>query len=189
VPKDASAPGSLELVRSFVNSVDLEKPGELDALSSVEAARVWLADAGLGSGDVHAAELPGLRKLRDALRAELLAHTGEGSPEETRRTLIGALEGAAARVVFNPSGDWAVRLEPNSADPGWQLRDSVAAAIYDAVRDGNWKRLKACRKHSCLYAFYDRSKNGSGAWCSMETCGNRVKAQRRRVRERKTSSF
>jgi len=185
--KDASAPGSLELVRAFVNSVDLEAPGELDGLSSVPEARVWLADVGLGAGGVREDELPGLRALREALRAELLAHNGEGVATAAWESLAQALDGAAARVVFGSDG--AARLEPRAGDAGWQLRDSLAAAVYDALRDGTWQRLKACRKGSCLYAFYDRSKNGSGAWCSMETCGNRAKAERRRVRERKTSSF
>lgn len=187
MPKDASAPGSLELIRAFVNSVDLEKPSELDALASAGAARLWLADAGLGVGDVREGELPALRTLREAIRTELVAHTGEGSAHESWGSLVRALEGAAAQIVFSPDG--TVRLEARAGGSGRELRDSLAAAVYDAVQSGTWSRLKACRKHSCLYAFYDRSKNGSGAWCSMETCGNRAKAERRRVRARKTSSF
>ncbi|MDQ6827151.1 MAG: CGNR zinc finger domain-containing protein, partial [Candidatus Eremiobacteraeota bacterium] len=58
----------------------------------------------------------------------------------------------------------------------------VLATMYDAIRVNQWQRLKACRKHSCLWAFYDRSKNGSRIWCDMAICGNRVKAQRRRKR-------
>jgi predicted RNA-binding Zn ribbon-like protein len=185
MPKDASAPGSLELVRSFVNSVDLERPSVLDAFSSVDTARVWLVEAGLG-GELHEAELSGLRALRETLRMELLAHNGDGSNTKSWLELARSLEGVALHVLL--ASDGSVRLEPRPGDPGLQLRDSLAAAIYDAVRDGSWARLKACRKHSCRYAFYDRSKNGSGAWCNMDTCGNRVKAERRRARERKAAS-
>jgi predicted RNA-binding Zn ribbon-like protein len=49
---------------------------------------------------------------------------------------------------------------------------------------GTWARLRACRKATCRFAYYDRTKNGSRAWCSMSTCGNQEKAQRRRQRER-----
>lgn len=56
VPKDSSAPGALELVRSFVNSIDLERPETLDAFADLGGARVWLADAGL---DPAGLELPG----------------------------------------------------------------------------------------------------------------------------------
>jgi predicted RNA-binding Zn ribbon-like protein len=58
----------------------------------------------------------------------------------------------------------------------------LLAIVYDAMRRGEWSRLKACRKPNCRRAYYDRSKNGSGAWCSMAVCGNRMKAKRRRLK-------
>jgi predicted RNA-binding Zn ribbon-like protein len=45
--------------------------------------------------------------------------------------------------------------------------------VHDAQLTGDWLRLKACRQ--CQYAFYDRSRNRSAAWCSMSICGNRSK--------------
>ena len=53
--------------------------------------------------------------------------------------------------------------------------------VRDAQRDGSWKRLKACRNDECLWAFYDRSHAGRGAWCDMATCGNRIKNRNLRV--------
>jgi predicted RNA-binding Zn ribbon-like protein len=35
-----------------------------------------------------------------------------------------------------------------------------------------------------MWAFYDRSKNRSGHWCSMRVCGNRAKARQFRERRR-----
>ena len=61
---------------------------------------------------------------------------------------------------------------------------SMLALVYDALGEGTWQRMRACRKSSCKFAYYDRSKNGSRAWCSMAVCGNREKAQRRRSRDR-----
>ena len=37
------------------------------------------------------------------------------------------------------------------------------------------RRLKACRKESCGWVFYDHSRNRSSNWCSMTICGNRTK--------------
>ena len=45
-----------------------------------------------------------------------------------------------------------------------------------------WKRLKTCRDEHCRVAFYDKSRNRSRAWCSMEVCGNREKARSFRQR-------
>jgi predicted RNA-binding Zn ribbon-like protein len=44
--------------------------------------------------------------------------------------------------------------------------------------------MKACRAEDCRWAFYDRSRNRSRAWCSMRECGNRAKARSYRARQR-----
>lgn len=186
MPKDSSAPGSLELVRSFVNSIDLERPETLDAFADLGGARVWLADAGLDSAGLDPAGLLELQALRETMRAALLAHTGEGDERATWEALAKQLGSVRLEVSFAPTGQ--AELGPAERSGALGLRGALAAAVYDSLRDGTWRRLKVCRKHSCLFAFYDRTKNGSGAWCSMETCGNRVKAQRRRARERGVAS-
>ena len=72
MPKDSTAPGSLELVRSFVNSIDLEHPETLDAFADLASARVWLTDAGVDPAglapavQVRLADEPGGRRRRDA---------------------------------------------------------------------------------------------------------------------------
>jgi predicted RNA-binding Zn ribbon-like protein len=52
---------------------------------------------------------------------------------------------------------------------------AVVAAVLDAERTGTWARLKACRKDSCGWVFFDHSRNRSSNWCSMTICGNRTK--------------
>jgi predicted RNA-binding Zn ribbon-like protein len=183
VTKDASAPGALELVRSFVNSVDLEHPEELDALADLGAARLWLADAGLDPAGLELPSLADLREMREALRGALLANNGDGDEQTTWQVLVAQFRSVRLEVRFAPMAGQA-ELEPAVATGADLLRGTLAVAVYNAVREGTWCRLKACRKHSCLYAFYDKTKNGSGTWCSMDTCGNRVKAQRRRAREK-----
>jgi predicted RNA-binding Zn ribbon-like protein len=54
--------------------------------------------------------------------------------------------------------------------------------IRDAQRDDTWRRLKACRNPACLWAYYDRSHAGRGAWCDMAVCGNRIKNRNLRSR-------
>ena len=60
----------------------------------------------------------------------------------------------------------------------------LLALIYQAMITGTWQRLKICRNDECRWAYYDRSRNRSGAWCTMAVCGNRMKGRtfrRRRV--------
>jgi len=186
MPKDASAPGSLEFVRCFVNSVDLEQPETTDAFADLISARMWLDGAGLDPDGLEPAGLAGLQRLREALRATLLAHNGDGDEEASWRALVGEL--GTVRLEVNFAGFGTAELAPAERGGEAGLRGVLAAAVYDAVRSGTWPRLKACRKHSCLYAFYDRTKNGCGAWCNMDTCGNQAKAARRRERERAAAS-
>lgn len=178
--KDQSAPAALELLRRFVNSSDVE--GGTDQLSDDETAARWLAGHGFSTGRITPEEVARLRELREALRGALLANGGDADPAETWDALASAFSGSVLGLEF--SGIGQARLAPLAAAIVPQVTGRLAAAMYDALRDGTWRRLKACRKHSCLWAFYDHSKNGSGAWCNMATCGNRVKAQRRRARAR-----
>ena len=53
----------------------------------------------------------------------------------------------------------------------------IVAIAYAAMADGSWRRLKACRRDVCQWAFYDHSRNRSGAWCAMAICGNRTKTR------------
>ena len=55
--------------------------------------------------------------------------------------------------------------------------------MYDAMTAGTWDRLKVCRNDECQWAFYDRSRNRSGAWCTMAVCGNRMKGRAFRRRQ------
>jgi predicted RNA-binding Zn ribbon-like protein len=64
----------------------------------------------------------------------------------------------------------------------------VLAAVHASMEEGIWGRLKSCANATCGWAFYDRSKNRSGRWCSMEVCGNRTKTRAYRRRRQGTSS-
>jgi predicted RNA-binding Zn ribbon-like protein len=50
------------------------------------------------------------------------------------------------------------------------------------MSDGTWVRMKSCARPACRWAFYDASRNRSGVWCSMATCGNREKGAKYRAR-------
>lgn len=183
--KDPTAPGALEALRGFVNSADQDPPGR-DELATVAGASAWLRGLGLlESGDtLGEADLPPLVELRDALRTELLAHTGLAQAATARDVL----SRCAGQAELGVKLDGERGLELVAIGTGSRhVIGRLFSIMYDAIRNGIWRRLKACRKESCQFAFFDHSKNGSGAWCDMAVCGNRVKAQRRRARQAQTS--
>jgi predicted RNA-binding Zn ribbon-like protein len=176
-----TAPEPLYLVQRFVNSVDLES-GE-DELSSPEALRDWFAERGLmDRGDsVGAADLKRAIDVREGLRAVLLQNNGLPLDEERVERLDKAVGRAAVRVHFAPGRDPELVASCTGVDGALARLMAVVAA---AVEHGRWERLKACPREECEWAFYDKSKNSSGRWCSMDSCGNIEKAKAFRERRR-----
>lgn len=137
----------------------------------------WLAGEGVKSTPRNLATA---EEVRESLRELLIANT-HGRPGACEA--FDALDRAAARarltVHFRAGGE----LVPLASGIDGAL-GSVLAVAAEAMRDGSWSRLKACR--NCRWAFYDESRNRSAGWCSMQLCGNRLKtkAYRRRLAAR-----
>lgn len=169
------APGGLELVRRFVNTTEL--PAGPDELDSLDKARAWCLSHGLApaKNEMH---LQLLRDFRETLRDLLFANNSEGDASAAWERLQPFLASTRLSLAVNP--DCGLELSPEDKGP----IASLLAIVYESQLLGTWSRLRACRKASCRFAYYDRTKNASRAWCSMATCGNQAKAQRRRQRER-----
>ncbi|MFG2815335.1 CGNR zinc finger domain-containing protein [Streptomyces sp. NPDC048410] len=164
----SAAPGSLALVESLVNTLDIESGR--DALDTAEGR------AGLGIGD---GELDTARALRESLRAALLAHAGH--PPHATVTPLGELLAHAPLLVAVDDTDGSAALTPADTGP---LLSRIAAAVAGALVEGTWQRLKACEAPTCHWAYYDRSPAGRGRWCSMQVCGARAKMRRYRAKDR-----
>ncbi|MFF7968131.1 CGNR zinc finger domain-containing protein [Streptomyces sp. NPDC007903] len=164
----SAAPGSLALVESLVNTLDIESGR--DALEAEEGR----AALGIGAGELDAA-----RTLRESLRAALLAHAGH--PPHATVTPLGELLAHAPLLVAVDGTDGSAALAPADTGP---LLSRVAAAVAGALVEGTWQRLKACEAPTCHWAYYDRSPAGRGRWCSMQMCGARAKMRRYRAKDR-----
>lgn len=170
------APGPLELVRAFVNTLDIE--ATTDALADADGWRAWAGSHDLPGG-ASDQDLARLRVLREAIRAGLLAnHARDPLPERTRSELDAALRWCGASPQFAPEG---LRLHP-VGDGARLLGGQLLSTIAATAADGTWSRLKACRDDACRWAFYDHSRSRTGQWCQMEICGNRNKQARWRKR-------
>ncbi len=176
---DRLAPGRLRLVQDFVNTADLE--GGEEELDSPAALGAWLAERSLVGHDVRLdpSDLERAKTVREALRSLLLVNGGSDPDPRAPETLNH--EAAAARLVVEFEGASSSRLVPDASGMDRAVGE-LLGAVHTAMADGTWPRLKACLRHSCRWAFYDGSRNRSGAWCSMETCGNRTKAELYRQR-------
>jgi predicted RNA-binding Zn ribbon-like protein len=166
---------SLELLRDFVNTADLED-GE-EKLADPRALQYWLVFHGLAELRHRAteADLEEALALREALRELLRAHTGVEADTDGASAVLDDIAGEHGLRVRFVSG--SVAFEPADSGLG-----GVLAAVASAMADGSWERLKACRSDTCRWAFIDNARNHSRQWCDMKVCGNRAKA--RAFRER-----
>jgi predicted RNA-binding Zn ribbon-like protein len=174
------APMPLLLVQSFVNT--WEGDSGIDLLADPASARRWLAGAGLlsGSGRLGDEDLIPALAVRESIRA-LLVHNGGGpAPTPAELRALNALARSwRLQATVAASGLIELRAE---RDSGRLRLGTLLLIIRDSQQDGTWKRLKACHKPDCRWAFYDRSHASRGAWCDMAVCGNRVKNRNLRSR-------
>lgn len=152
------------------------------SLGTPASSRAWLAANGFpANGDRLApSNHADLLELHRLLLAIALANNGE----PLAPGVLEALDGLAARyplvVTFRAAA--ALELAPGR-DGAAAFIATILAAVYDAMRFGEWPRLKACPAERCQHVFYDTSRNRTSTWCSMAICGNRTKVrnyQRRR---------
>lgn len=178
------APPALRRVIDFINTRDIE--GETDALGAPSLLVSWLAGRQLvdAAAPAQDSDLELARAVREALRSVALANTDGSSPVEAWDVLNRIAEQVDVTIRVGPRGG---QLAIASGGVHGAL-GSLVLDVFTAMQDGSWTRLKACRNDGCLWAFYDRSRNRSAAWCSMAECGNRVKTRAYRARSKAVSS-
>lgn len=178
------APGRLEIVRDFLNTVSIDRG--TDELADVAGYRRWLRQSGFDSGpdprdDVRDDDRRQAVALRDALRSLVACHGGE--------PLRGGELAAAQAAVRNPAlhlsvdDDGTLGLAGTPGRPGQVALAALLGRVAEASAAGAWPRLKLCRLPTCRWAFYDASPARAAVWCTMAVCGARHKARAYRRRQ------
>jgi predicted RNA-binding Zn ribbon-like protein len=183
----APAPGDLRIVQDFINTIDIDLG--TDVFESRAGLENWLADWNLAGSKSKVSETQRRQALdlREGLRALLVFH-GEGkSSAAALRDLAGVLKQFTLHCRLQPEGGF----ELISKATGWpRAAARLLTLVTQAIGNGSWKRLKACRRDDCRWVFFDASKNRSGKWCAMAGCGDLMKARayRKRLRQRTHNS-
>ena len=173
VSETQSIPSSVRLVLDFLNSVDLRTYGpsrgliDRDQLAVPAGATQWLQAQGIAApAGAISTEIEKLREIRERLRAALAA---EGDMSLNGSVVLTIDRGSVA--IVGPGRDG-------------RLTDAIAALLIKVALSPEYQRLRICDAEDCRRAFYDTSRNGRSRWCSMKTCGNRMKTRSYRQRNR-----
>ena len=147
------------LLLDLINSTPVTETGPVDLLTAA-----WARERG-GSGSAD--EVSRLRRTRDLLQS--------------------VVRGDAPAVVLEPLVR-DVRLHPHVRDTGLEWSPQFpepddrlavrAVLIWSGVAERMPGRLRACANDECRLFLLDRSHGNAARWCSMKTCGNRMKARR-----------
>lgn len=122
------------------------------------------------------AELSTLRRVRDDLQAVV-----RGQDAATSR-LSGWLAGTALVPTVGDAGiEWELRSPPG------ELLAARAVLAWSRVTQELPGRLRPCANTECNLFLIDHSRPGTARWCSMATCGNRMKARAHAQRSRTPS--
>jgi predicted RNA-binding Zn ribbon-like protein len=173
-------PPELKPLIDFVNTLDIERG--TDELATPTGLSEWMGAYGLlhdAGPPARETDLKAAVELREALRALMLANNGHQADHGAGARLERAARHGDLGVHFTEGG--SMELLPGKGGIAGGLAE-LLVPVAQAIADGSWQRIKACRAPSCHWAFYDRSRNHSGVWCDMAVCGNRTKVRTYRQR-------
>lgn len=176
------------LALDFLNSEYGVGDQRHECLTDDQSVMSWLKMARLLPDDagqkVPAALLAEARALRECSRAVVSAAKA-GTPVDLT-ALNSVLE--KGRPVTGLAWDdqaQAFRLDvhPRDNSPA-SLLWPVADALVNLVTSDKFEFVRQCEAQDCILLFHDLSKSHRRRWCSMATCGNRMKVAAFRSRKK-----
>lgn len=192
------APGGLAFVHDFLNTASGGRPRQVDLLSDTALAAEWLQGAlaawreqwGLSGNpdaqvDLKSRDLTILRRLREQFIVSMRSqHAGDRQDVGSgRASELPAFEQLGVTLEAGILPDGTVYFLP--AGTGWKrVLGPVLLEVRRAQDAGTWHRLKSCKNDRCRGVFYDRSRNNSGVWHDVGTCGNIANLRASRERRR-----
>jgi predicted RNA-binding Zn ribbon-like protein len=179
--RSAATPGAAELVVAFINTQP-SGGGQPELIGDGGALSRWLDDHGLtvdpqdvGDGDAETA-----RELREALSTLLWAHVGDHRPADVERAESSLRDAAERFPVLLRIHENGSQLLPARRGVHGAFA-SILAAVAETTATNQWLRIKMCKNPPCHTGFRDKTRNGSGAYCSAQ-CGSQFAMRAYRAR-------
>lgn len=158
-----------EALLEALNSTPMVNGRPQDLWADDAVLRRWARKHG---GPDDAGAIDWLRTARDVLQ---IATRGPVPEADLRRMLTGVHQ---IPEVGAPGLQWRL-----CAPPERMLAVELVLAWYD-VQARMPGRLRPCGNDECRLFLLDRSRANTARWCSMKTCGNRLKVRRHQERTR-----
>lgn len=117
------------------------------------------------------------RRLRTVLR-DMIARIVAGNPvpQSTVDEINKKLRGHVGYFQLRRIGTGFDNHFQSLSDHSTQFIVPIAESASDLLCNCDFLLIKKCENPACVLYFYDVSKNHARRWCSMNICGNRMKA-------------
>ena len=151
----------------------LTDPAELDA---------WFRQAGLvDDTSFTAADFERALTVREAIYDLVAARLAGGAADPKAQAI---LNGAASAPSVVPQ---LIGTRRSLVATPAQALSSVARDAVEILGGPKAQLLKQCNNEGCTQVYVDHSRGARREWCSMDPCGNRIKAAAYRARKRKAA--
>lgn len=137
----------------------------------------WLVIAGLVPKGTKAPDglVAEARQLRDAAR--VVVHAAMKSVAADLTVINHVLQAGRPETTLQWEEEtqrYRITVRPEVLSPAGLLWP-VADALVKLIADDKFEYVRQCEAHNCILLFHDLSKSHRRRWCSMATCGNRMK--------------
>jgi predicted RNA-binding Zn ribbon-like protein len=170
---------------NFAGTMKHRNTSREERLTSPEILSEWAVQAGLvDTGiEVTGEDLVIAIEMREAIYRTAIARLDEREPNPTDVVLLN-LQASQPRLTPQLLPDGTTRR----AGTAPQLLASLAADLLDLLAGPDLANVKRCAHPDCSLLYVDSSRAKNRHWCGMATCGNKVKVQAFRARQRATAS-
>ncbi|WP_219816714.1 ABATE domain-containing protein [Arthrobacter sp. ZGTC131] len=165
----------------FAATLRSRRGAPFEMLTSAESLDSWFLESGIVNESTRCkpADVRQAVSVREAIYSLVLARMGgEEYSSEALSTVNDAARTPPAVPQLRPGGR---HIEATSS----QALSTVVRHAIEVLSGADAPLLKECADPECRRVFIDSSRGGRREWCSMEPCGNRMKAAAYRARKRK----
>ena len=141
----------------------------------------WAVQAGLldDAIDITDDDLVAAIELREAIYRTVIARLEQRRPQAADVDLLNE-RSSQPQLTPRLLRTGATRREGTAS----QLLASLAADLLDLIAGADIENVKRCAHPGCTRLYVDSSRAKNRHWCGMSTCGNKVKVQAFRARQR-----
>ncbi|GAA3942772.1 CGNR zinc finger domain-containing protein [Microbacterium soli] len=167
-------------VLDFVGTLEARRDGTVERLNSPDDLDAWFLESGLltraaGPSDAEVAVAVELREAIYALMRSLMH--GETPPTDAVDTVNTAAASASVTMTLHENG---IRRTGDTR----QALSALAREAIEIAGGNEAALLRECARPGCTQVYLDHSRGHRREWCSMATCGSRMKAKAYRERKK-----